>query len=247
MSNKPIDFYEYWSEDKSRKDVLYDREKIALKLISKIIKRNDTFLDVGCGNGRFMYFAQRKFSDLKIRLCGVDYSRAEIKTVKKRGLEAHQGDLSKGINFEKNSQDIVYAGEVIEHLYDPDFFLKEINRVLKLGGYFILTTPNLCAWYNRMLILFGIQPLFLESSTQSKLVGADFLKKFKQDAHPVGHVRIFTFGAMKDLLEMNGFKILSVKGSIFDSGLPKFALCVDRMFKINPKLSSNLVIIAQKS
>jgi len=37
---------------------------------------------------------------------------------------------------------MVICSEVIEHLADKEGFLHEINRILKDGGYLILTTPN---------------------------------------------------------------------------------------------------------
>ncbi len=38
--------------------------------------------------------------------------------------------------------DSVTAGEVIEHVFNIDQFIKEIHRVLKPNGLFILSTPN---------------------------------------------------------------------------------------------------------
>jgi hypothetical protein len=117
---------------------------------------------------------------------------------------------------------------------------------LKKRGYFVFATPNLLAWFNRILVPLGVQPLFLEPSTKSKLVGAGFLARFKKESQPVGHVRIFTTRALKDMLEMNGFEILKIKGALFDEGLPKSILWIDKIFNIIPGLSSNLVIVARK-
>lgn len=245
MAN-PIDFYDYWGKKRKNNNFLYDREKIALGLMSRIIRKNSRFLDAGCGNGRFMGFVFSKFRELSIKVKGIDYSKSEVAQARKSGLDASQGNLEEGIKEKNESFDVVYAGEVIEHLYNPDKFLEEARRIVRKGGFLLLTTPNLCAWFNRILMPIGIQPLFLEPSTKSKMVGAGFLKKFKQDENPVGHLRIFTFAALKDMLEMNGFKIAKVKGSIFDTGLPKSALAIDKLFKIYPKLSSNLVILARK-
>lgn len=52
-------------------------------------------------------------------------------------------DLNKSFTFVKScSQDFIFAGEIIEHLKSPDFFLKECNRVLKKNGFMVLTTWN---------------------------------------------------------------------------------------------------------
>ena len=58
-------------------------------------------------------------------------------------------DLTKGNDFANplslptNSTDLVIALEIIEHLFDTDFFLNEIHRILKPEGLLILSTPNL--------------------------------------------------------------------------------------------------------
>lgn len=41
-----------------------------------------------------------------------------------------------------NSFDCVVAVEVLEHVEQDDLFVKEVNRVLKPGGLFLMTTPN---------------------------------------------------------------------------------------------------------
>jgi len=52
-------------------------------------------------------------------------------------------DLNKLFNFvKKNSQDFIFAGEVIEHLYNPDIFLRECKKILKKDGLIVVTTWN---------------------------------------------------------------------------------------------------------
>ncbi|MGB0428250.1 MAG: class I SAM-dependent methyltransferase [Flavobacteriales bacterium] len=45
--------------------------------------------------------------------------------------------------IEDNSFDFVISFQVIEHIQDDHLFVKEIHRVLKPGGKFIVTTPNI--------------------------------------------------------------------------------------------------------
>jgi len=60
--------------------------------------------------------------------------------------------------FENNYFDFVFAGEIIEHLFDSRFFLKEVHRVLKINGYLILSTPNLARIDDRLKFLLGKTP-----------------------------------------------------------------------------------------
>lgn len=43
--------------------------------------------------------------------------------------------------FENETFDSVFSSEVLEHLFQPDILLQEINRVLKPGGKLLLTAP----------------------------------------------------------------------------------------------------------
>ncbi len=49
-----------------------------------------------------------------------------------------------------NSFDCITAGELIEHLENPEKFIKECKRILKQGGVLIITTPNKKSWWNRI-------------------------------------------------------------------------------------------------
>ncbi len=41
-----------------------------------------------------------------------------------------------------DSFDCVLAVEVIEHVEEDDFFVREVHRVLRPGGWFLMSTPN---------------------------------------------------------------------------------------------------------
>ncbi len=100
-------------------------------------------------------------------------------------------DLNKGIPVKSESWGIVVAGEIIEHLYDTQFVLREINRVLKKDGILILSVPNICSLSNRVRVLLGLLP-----------------RSCAKDIH----IRDFNLQFMKDHLQKSGFKIISQKG-----------------------------------
>ena len=64
--------------------------------------------------------------------------------------------------FKSNSHDLVIACEVFEHLnFNPIPVIAEVNRILKVDGYFYLAMPNSSAFINRLRFLFtGIHPTF---------------------------------------------------------------------------------------
>ena len=59
------------------------------------------------------------------------------------------GDMTKILPMEENSVDIVICIDGIEHINRQFDFVKEINRVLKDGGEFIISTPNISSLRSR--------------------------------------------------------------------------------------------------
>lgn len=113
-------------------------------------------LDVGCTNGDFSKYLIKHNFDCS----GLEFMDQAIKQSKKAGLHVTKGSFLNKFPYKDNSFNIVFAGEVIEHTVDDDFFLQEVRRVLKPGGLLILTTPNLVSLGNRFLMMFGKMPRF---------------------------------------------------------------------------------------
>lgn len=237
-TRRPADYYDaqHWGE---RSPALLHREKLALLLLDDVLTPTVRVLEVGCGNGLFLDRLRKRVPHAQ--LTGIDSSQYQVGRPVHPALHLQRADVAQGIPFADRSFDIVYAAEVIEHLLDPDLLLSEINRVLRPGGTLVLSTPNLCAWYNRFLFLCGVQPLFVESSTRSSIVGSGFLRRFKLGSTPVGHVRIFNIDAIRDLLANNGFLLTSIRGASFDY-FPRTLRWLDAMVALYPGLSSNFVI-----
>jgi len=180
-------------------------------------------------------------------MIGMELSDAAVQSARADGLLVARGRADEGLPFRDHRFDAVTCAQVIEHVVDPDAMLREVHRVLCPGGMFVLSTPNLCAWFNRALVLGGVQPVFAETSTTTTLVGAGRLGRFKRDPTPVGHLRLFTLRALTDLLRLHGFCVTDTRGAIFDEGFPKPVLAVDRVFRRLPSLAALLVVAASRS
>jgi SAM-dependent methyltransferase len=241
---EPIDYY----VDAPWPQSLQERQVIAIELLrDAMASSGGAILDVGCGNGLFLAELDRagSLSARGWQIHGVDVSEAVVAEAAKRPYDFKRANLEEGIPYADGSFDIVTAGEVIEHVYDPDLLLREAHRVLRPGGSLLLTTPNLQAWYNRALFVAGIQPLFYETSTKSTEIGAGPILKFKRGSLPVGHLRVFNRRALLDLLHSEGFRPVAVRGAVFES-LPDVVQRLDRLFNRLPSLASNLVVLATR-
>jgi len=94
-------------------------------------------LDVGCGVGEYA----AKFQELGAEVWGVDVDRENIVEAKKL-IENVALAPAENLSFPKESFDMVFLHEVLEHVEDDRRALKEASRVLKPDGKIILFVPN---------------------------------------------------------------------------------------------------------
>lgn len=93
-------------------------------------------VDVGCGAGQLWPFLRQLFA----RYIGVDVVRYEDFPAE---AQFTQVDLDTGnVSLPDETADVVAAVETIEHLENPRAFVRELVRLVKPGGWMIVTTPN---------------------------------------------------------------------------------------------------------
>lgn len=103
----------------------------------KSLKPNGVFLEIGCAGGAFLNTLQKAGYDVH----GVEFSAEAAQFARERfNLPVHTGDLSTA-NYPDKMFDLVYMGDVLEHLTDPNSTLSEINRVMKPGGILGIRCP----------------------------------------------------------------------------------------------------------
>lgn len=215
-----------------------DRISLMLKLVRKHGSPGKKILDVGCTDG----FLSRFFKDMGLYAIGVDASASAIETAKSVCDEAYVAEMgSQPLPIPDGTLDLVWAGEVIEHVFDTEFFVEDLRRVLAPGGKLILSTPNLAAWLNRISLLLGQQPFFTEVGVRASNSGS-FLRKVSQ---PAGHIRNFTPSSLRHLLTGCGFTVESFHGASILEG--KGVRSLDRLIgRAVPELASDLVFVCRK-
>jgi ubiquinone/menaquinone biosynthesis C-methylase UbiE len=114
--------------------------KIIYKLFKPYFEGNKV-LNIGCWTASF----ETQFKDDDCQITGVDISLAALKTAKEANPHCTFAVADAFcLPFEDNSFDVVSLFMVLEHIpknTEPQLF-KEVNRVLKIGGSFIITTPR---------------------------------------------------------------------------------------------------------
>jgi 2-polyprenyl-6-hydroxyphenyl methylase/3-demethylubiquinone-9 3-methyltransferase len=96
-------------------------------------------LDVGCGEARFT----EAFADHGARVLGIDVAEEPLRRARARrpDLDLRRVESTGAWPLADISFDVVWAGEVIEHVADTAAWLSEVRRVLRSGGALVLSTP----------------------------------------------------------------------------------------------------------
>jgi 2-polyprenyl-3-methyl-5-hydroxy-6-metoxy-1,4-benzoquinol methylase len=110
-------------------------------------------LDLGCRDGALTqaYLAGND-------VVGVDADREALAEAAKLGIETHWADLDEPLDFSEASFDVVVAGELLEHLRDPQRLVAQIRRLVRPGGTFVASVPNAYRLKGRLLFLVGRPP-----------------------------------------------------------------------------------------
>lgn len=159
-------------------------------------------LDLGCGEGSFT----GELARVGAEPVGVDVAEAAVTRARRAHPALHFSTLTADgrLPLEDSSCDLVWAGEVIEHVADTARTLSEIRRVLRPGGRLLITTPN-----NGRLRMLTV-----------------LLLRFEHHFDPLGgHLRFFTRRSLRSLLEQFGFERIQIDKACGLPGLRTTLLC----------------------
>jgi 2-polyprenyl-3-methyl-5-hydroxy-6-metoxy-1,4-benzoquinol methylase len=174
---------------------------LRLEFLLARVGAGERVLDVGCGEG---HFAQA-LAQAGAGVTGIDVASEPLRRASQRDpkLDLRLFAPTGPWPLRDASFDVVWAGEVIEHVVDTVAWLSEVRRVLITGGLLLLSTPA--------------HPLL------ARLMLALHRRSFESHFDPRGdHLRFYTARSLKDLLEGFGFceiQITSGGGALMGSTL----------------------------
>ncbi len=165
-------------------------------------------LDVGCSNGQFLNLARQAGyvpDGVEFSTGVADFARDHF------GLNVAYGDIH-AVDAPDESYDVITMFDVIEHVPEPPRDIAAALRLLKPGGTFILSTPNVDGIYPRLslkvakLLNYWQHPepphhicQFSEKTLSAMLGKAGF------DIGPSHHINIdlaYSFGSWSTMLKL---------------------------------------------
>lgn len=154
------------------------RWRYILSMIGRYIEE-PSVLDVGAGNGYFVYLARKEFA---WKADGLETSAAESAYAERmfnvEYLNADLADIPR-------AYDVVTSFNVLEHVSDPVELLSNMRQRISPGGILVVTTPN-------------------PACIQRRLKG---LEKWGM-VIPPHHINLFTRAALNDLMGQAGFSVV---------------------------------------
>lgn len=202
-----------------------------LKFISPYVK-NKTILDIGCVEHDIKNIHKERIwvHDYLISVAkeviGIDYLDSAVKELNALGYNILCQN-AENIKIERKF-DVVFAGEIIEHLNNQGLFLDSVKKLINKEGILIITTPN----------VFSLQrliPVFYKL-TNNPNVNSE-------------HVLFHTPKTLTTLLTRNGFKIIKTEYAHYPVKKKNIKQILVRMLCpiIGNHFKENLMVVAKLS
>ena len=143
------------------------------------MKEEMALLEPGCGRCEFL----RGFKKLNMSVSGVDISDEAKSYTKDINIQLCNVE-NESLPYEDNTFDVVFSKSFVEHLHNPEVYMKESLRVLKPGGMLLTLTPDWESNYKKFFDDYTHRTPFTSISLQDiyKIHGFNQVKvlKFRQ-------------------------------------------------------------------
>lgn len=188
----------------------YAEYRLRLRLLAPLLPQVYRVLDVGAGAGATSLMLRRLGARVVVLDTWAEYapelqnqmgSWPEMRERFRRfGVPGVVHDVLEGaLPFGDGSFDLVTLYDVIEHLpASPRRLFWEVRRVLRPGGHVALSTPNVANLRARVRLALG------------RTVHGPMADWFEGERY-FGHVREYTLGEVKYMLERSGFRVVGTR------------------------------------
>ena len=150
---KDIERFDQWSstyENSWLQRTFFDRaHQATLALAASIVHQPMSVLDIGCGTGKLLRRAHTYWPEAQ--LIGVDPANGMIEMAKRLTPNAtFFTGMAEALPLQDASVDLALSTTSFHHWQDQAAGIREIARVLRPGGYFILVDASFPDWFVRV-------------------------------------------------------------------------------------------------
>jgi ubiquinone/menaquinone biosynthesis C-methylase UbiE len=151
--NKDIERFDQWAgtyEDSRLQRIFFDRiHEATVALAAGIVDNPGCVLDVGCGTGKLLRRASALWPEAKF--FGVDPANGMVEMAKRLtpGATFFTG-MAEALPLKEASVDLAMSTTSFHHWQDQAAGIREIARVLRPGGCFILVDASFPEWFVRI-------------------------------------------------------------------------------------------------
>lgn len=212
------------------------REQVALSMLEEV-QKDALIVDLGCLYGFFGKALRKQFPQAKILAGDYDAENLKIANLLHPEIKGIFQTLNAyALNLPDQTVDCLFFQEVIEHLEGAAAAVKEINRVLKLGGTLIISTPTPYYWKD-MWQTFKYEIIRKYFKKQLPLTDAIYYAEHEWNRH----IYCWTPATLYTLLKVNGFDYVKHAYCQEAHGIFSFML-----LKVCPFLSPTMIIQVKK-
>lgn len=148
-------------------------------------------LEVGCGEGGFTTLLARG-----TEVWGVEPDRVSAARAANRMHRVLVGTYERVADELPDAYfDLVVCNDVIEHMIDPEAFLKSLHRKLAAGGHVVASIPNVRHWETLFELLWQKDWRYRKSGTLDRT-----------------HLRFYTKKSILRLFRESGFEVERIAG-----------------------------------
>lgn len=121
--------------------------------VLNLIPKRSRVLDIGCSSGNFgVELIERK--DCVVD--GIELDLGDYREAKRKLRNTYQLNIeTDNINSIKDRYDVIYFGDVVEHLVNPVPTLEKVKKLLNRNGIIVFSIPNMAHVTIRLLMLKG--------------------------------------------------------------------------------------------
>jgi SAM-dependent methyltransferase len=174
----------------------------------------ERMVDLGCDDGAW---TQELASAVDCHeTFGVEIVETQAERARSRGIRVEHADLDSPLPLPSDHFDLVHANQVIEHVANVDRFVSEVYRIMRPGGFAIISSENGSAWHNVFAAAMGWQ-IFSLTNVSAKAGAIGNPLALHRNSSPFAaswtHKTIFNFQGFKEIFAVHGFRDVEVAGA----------------------------------